>query len=191
MRHGAANSRRKPEGPSGLPCAHRVVSQHAALVVIAGGSWGFAHIADEMGEQETRPFDQAMLNIFHPYADHARAVGPWWLPGAALDITSLGSLPILALFALIAAGFLVLKRRWREAGALAAGLAGGLILSETLKYVFERERPAAAYSAFEALNCSFPAATRCSRPGFTRCWPRCSLARWPIGARARTCSASA
>lgn len=128
----------------------------AAFAVLAGGVFGFAKIADEMSEAETRPFDEAVLHFLHPYADQTRAIGPWWMDRVALDLTSLGSTAVLVTIALIVAGFLILKRKWSEVILLVAALAGGLILSETMKDLFERERPAAAYRSFDVLNSSFP-----------------------------------
>ena len=128
----------------------------AAFAVLAGAVSGFAHIADEMSEAETRPFDEAILHFFHPYADPTQALGPHWLDFAALDLTSLGSTPVLLLIALIVAGFLALHRRWTEMAALAFALIGAIVLSETLKDVFERDRPPAIYRSFAVLNSSFP-----------------------------------
>jgi len=84
------------------------------------------------------------------------ARGPGWVAEAAADLTSLGGISVLALFAVIAVIFLVMQRKRLSALLLVLGLAGGVALSEGLKAVFERARPPAAYQAVETINASFP-----------------------------------
>ena len=77
-----------------------------------------------------------------PYADDpGRPWGPWWLHEAAADITSLGGISVLTLFALMALGFMLFQGKRLSALLLVVGLAGGVALSEGLKALFERERP--------------------------------------------------
>ncbi|MBX3478520.1 MAG: phosphatase PAP2 family protein [Brevundimonas sp.] len=125
-----------------------------ALLVVALGTMTFIEIADEMAEADGRAFDQAVLAWMQPTAGHPR--GPWWLQEAAGDVTSLGGIAVLGLFAVAAVGFLLIQRKRLSALLLVLGLAGGVALSEGLKALFERERPPAAYQAVETLNASFP-----------------------------------
>ena len=67
--------------------------------------------------------------------------GPWWLHEAAADLTSLGGISVLTLFALIALGFLLSSKKRLSAVLLVVGLAGGVVLSEGLKAMFERAAP--------------------------------------------------
>lgn len=126
-----------------------------ALLVIGVSALVFAQAADDMVDGQA--FDQAVLGALRPdAADPARPWGPWWLHEAAADVTALGGISVLALFALIAGIFLFLQRKWLSGLLLAVGLAGGVALSEGLKGVFQRERPPLEHQAVETLNASFP-----------------------------------
>jgi len=129
----------------------------AALLVAGVGVAAFMEIAGEVNEGDSQAFDQAVLSALRPYADDpARPWGPWWLKEAAGDVTALGGIAVLGLFALIVAAFLLIQRKWLSSLLLALGLASGVALSEGLKAVFERERPPAAAQAVETINASFP-----------------------------------
>jgi undecaprenyl-diphosphatase len=124
------------------------------LSVVAGAVLLFSGIADEMAEGDTHGVDMAILTALQP--EPGKPIGPAWLEHAAMDFTALGSVSILLTATLAATGFLMLRRKWPEAGLLVAAFAGGLVLSETIKAVFGRARPPEAYRLAEALNPSFP-----------------------------------
>jgi undecaprenyl-diphosphatase len=63
---------------------------------------------------------------------------------------------VLSLVILLAFALLASLRRWTEGLLLVAGAGGGLMISQGLKRLFERERPDLAYRAVEAVNASFP-----------------------------------
>jgi undecaprenyl-diphosphatase len=125
-----------------------------ALMIVVLGVLAFIKLADDMAETDGRAFDQAVLTWMQPVAGEPR--GPWWLREAALDVTSLGGIAVLSLFAVATVGFLLIQRKRLSALLLTLGLVGGVTLSEGLKALFERERPPAAYQAVETLNASFP-----------------------------------
>jgi undecaprenyl-diphosphatase len=128
-----------------------------ALLVLTLGIMSFFEIADDATEADGRLVDQTILTLLRPFADDPdRPWGPWWLKEAASDITSLGGISVLALFGLFVVTFLIIQRKWLSSLLLVIGLAGGVLLSEGLKAVFERERPPAAVQAVETLNASFP-----------------------------------
>ncbi|CAN5178567.1 phosphatase PAP2 family protein [soil metagenome] len=128
-----------------------------ALMVIAFGALTFADLAEDMRETDGQVFDMRVLMALRPFADDpSRPWGPWWLKEAASDLTSLGGISVLALFATIVVVFLIIQRKRLSALLLVLGLAGGVALSEGLKAVFERERPPMLYRATETLNASFP-----------------------------------
>ncbi|WEK41518.1 MAG: phosphatase PAP2 family protein [Candidatus Brevundimonas colombiensis] len=140
-----------------LTVARTEIAALTALLVMAGGVLSFIEIADDMTEADGQAFDQHVLALMRPYADDpGRPWGPWWLKEAAADITSLGGISVLGLFALIVIVFLLSQRKWLSSLLLVLGLAGGVALSEGLKAVFERERPPAAMQAVETINASFP-----------------------------------
>lgn len=128
----------------------------SGLMVVALGIWAFAGLADETFEVGGQAFDQAVLMAMRPNPDPSDAWGPWWLQVAAGDITALGGIAVLGLFATIVVTFLLIQRKWLSALMLMLGLGGGVALSEGLKGVFERVRPPALFQAVETVNASFP-----------------------------------
>lgn len=142
--------------PGLLSAARRELGATSALLVVALGGWGFQSIADEVAEGETRVLDLSVLKALRVDGQPHELVGPAWLHIAAADITALGSVTVLGLIILLAFALLASLRRWSEGLLLVAGAGGGLLISQGLKRVFERERPDLVYRAVEAVNASFP-----------------------------------
>jgi len=128
----------------------------SALLIVGLGVSVFADLAEDMREGDGQAFDQWVLSAMRPYADPSDAWGPWWLSAAANDITALGGISVLTLFATIAVVFLVIQNKRLSALLLVLGLLGGVMLSEGLKAMFERARPPEAFQAVETINASFP-----------------------------------
>lgn len=128
-----------------------------ALMVVALGALTFGDLAEDLKKPGQEAFDLRILHALRPYADDpSRPWGPWWLKEAASDLTSLGGISVLTLFATIAIIFLLIQRKRLSALLLVLGLAGGVALSEGLKAAFERERPPSPFQAVETINASFP-----------------------------------
>ena len=128
----------------------------SGLLIVTLGVLAFAGLADETGEVGGQAFDQAVLAAVRPNIDPSDAWGPWWLQVAAGDITALGGIAVLGLFASIVVAFLLIQGKRLSAVLLLMGLGGGVALSEGLKGVFERARPPAIFQAVETINASFP-----------------------------------
>ncbi|RZJ45736.1 MAG: phosphatase PAP2 family protein [Brevundimonas sp.] len=137
-----------------LRIARTEIAALSALMIIALGVMTFVEVADDMTEADGQMFDLQILHWLQPVAGEPR--GPWWLHEAAADLTSLGGISVLTLFAIIAFSFLLIQRKRLSALLLVVGLIGGVCLSEGLKALFERERPPVAYQAVETINASFP-----------------------------------
>lgn len=128
----------------------------SGLLIVAFGIWAFAGLADETAETGGQAFDQAVLAAMRPNPDPSDAWGPWWLQVAAGDITALGGIAVLGLFATVVVIFLLIQRKRLSALMLVLGLAGGVGLSEGLKGMFGRARPPTLFQAVETINASFP-----------------------------------
>jgi undecaprenyl-diphosphatase len=139
-----------------LAAARRELGATCALLIVALGGMGFLAIAEDVAEGETRALDLAILKALRVGGDPHALVGPKWLHIAATDITALGSVAVLGLVILLAFALLVSLRRWAEGLLLLVGAGGGLMISQSLKRLFERERPDLVYRAVEAVNTSFP-----------------------------------
>lgn len=168
--------------------ARAEVAALAALLVVTLGVMTFIEVADDMTEADGQAFDEAVLHWMQPAAGDPR--GPWWLHEAAADLTSLGGISVLTLFALIALTFLLIQRKRLSAALLVIGLTGGVALSEGLKALFERARPPAAFQAVETLNASFPSGHALLSTVFyltlgvmlTRAFPKRRLKAFVLGA---------
>jgi undecaprenyl-diphosphatase len=74
----------------------------------------------------------------------------------ARDFTSLGGTAVLALVTLATAGFLALDGKKHMALFTCASVAGGMVMSDLLKDVFQRPRPEVVPHIVYAANTSFP-----------------------------------
>ncbi|MDP2764444.1 MAG: phosphoesterase, partial [Brevundimonas sp.] len=87
--------------------ARTEIAAVTALFIIALGVVTFIEVADDLTEADGQDFDQAVLAWMQPVAGEPR--GPWWLQEAAADLTSLGGISVLGLFALIAIAFMLIQ----------------------------------------------------------------------------------
>lgn len=136
--------------------ALREIGMVVALVVVAGGILGFLTVADEMREGELKAFDTGILLALRNPADLADPIGPQWLEIAMRDITSLGSVTVLALMVLVVIGYLVLVHKRGIALLVAVSIGGGTILSSLLKAGYDRPRPDLVAHLVDIQTLSFP-----------------------------------
>ncbi|MGH7129420.1 MAG: phosphatase PAP2 family protein, partial [Planctomycetaceae bacterium] len=128
------------------------------LAVVFGGVWGFSELSDDVMEGETQKFDEAVLQAMRkPVAPGESApVGPEWLAEAALDVTALGGMTIVALVTAISAGYLLLERRYGLTCVVLAASVGGAIIALVLKEIIDRERPSVIEHLAVVHTASFP-----------------------------------
>jgi undecaprenyl-diphosphatase len=112
-----------------------------AVLALAAGAWLFASIADEVGEGDSRPFDEWVLRAGRDPLDPSRPRGPAWLAEAALDLTALGGMTVLALVVAAVVGFVLVLRKPHMAALVLAAGAGGILVNSGLKNLFGRARP--------------------------------------------------
>ncbi|WP_262423273.1 hypothetical protein [Brevundimonas denitrificans] len=139
-----------------LTLARSELALLTALFVGAVGVLTFIEIADDMTETDGRAFDGMVLNALRPHDDPGHAWGPWWLEEAMADVTSLGGISVLGLFALAVVGFLVIQRKRLSALMLVVGLAGGRGLERRVQGDIRARTAPAEYQAVDTLNASFP-----------------------------------
>lgn len=111
-----------------------------AAAGIAAGVWAFALLSDEVIEGGTQGFDRRILLAMRHPGD-LTPIGPLWLQEAARDITALGAVTVLGLFAAITAGYLALDGKRRMAIVVIGSVASGYLVSTVLKDMFHRARP--------------------------------------------------
>ena len=142
--------------PGWVVLARREIGPIALVLVIGACLLAFRHIAEEVGEGDTRAFDRSILYALRTPGDPSRPIGPDWLNVAATDLTSLGSITVLGIIVILVCGLFLSFRRWREASALLLASGGGLVITTLLKDWFQRDRPPAILHAVRAINASFP-----------------------------------
>lgn len=115
--------------------------------MIALAVFGWLALAVWMGA--TLLFDIAARDLVHTWASPA-------LTDAMLGFTRMGEPVILALVTVVVAWRLGAEHRWLAARLLAITTLGAWALSEILKLVFNRPRPAAFFGYHEPSTYSFP-----------------------------------
>jgi undecaprenyl-diphosphatase len=122
---------------------------------VAVGVSIFATIAITVKEGATQAFDrQLLLALRHP--GDLSPIGSRSVQETARDFTSLGATAVLALVTLATAGFLALDGKKHMALFTCASVAGGMVMSNLLKDIFQRPRPEIVPHIVYASNTSFP-----------------------------------
>jgi undecaprenyl-diphosphatase len=116
----------------------------------------FGHIAEDVLEGDSTRFDQGVLLALRNSADPAYPLGPAWLEEEARDITALGSYGVLGIIFFAVIAYLLLMRRRAAALWVTVAVVGGVLLSNVLKYSFDRPRPDFLAHTARVFTSSFP-----------------------------------
>lgn len=127
-----------------------------AFVILIGGAWLFAELADEVLEGSTVAIDERLLLLFRSSDDLSDPLGPGWAEEAARDITGLGGVVFLTLLTLASAGYLALQRKVHLAWYVVLAVLGGIAASTLLKLAFDRPRPELVPHGQIVYTSSFP-----------------------------------
>lgn len=140
-----------------LPWLRRIDSRILLVFLVLGPSLvAFGQLASEMMEGDTLAFDRWLLLHLRTPGDPAVPIGPGWLREAMVDFTALGGAAVLTLITMLAAGFLLARRKAALALYLSIAIAAGGLLNTLLKYGFVRERPDVVPHLVEVSSASFP-----------------------------------
>lgn len=129
-----------------------------ALVLIAGLLFAFGFIAQEVVRGQTLAFDHKVILTLRSSADPSVPIGPAWLPEAARDVTSLGSMVVLGIVTLAVVGYLFLSGKSAFAWLMLIAVVGGIALSDLLKLAFGRARPDVVTPLARVFTTGFPSA---------------------------------
>jgi undecaprenyl-diphosphatase len=127
-----------------------------AGLVIAAGLWGFEELMEVARATTPHAFDTEILLAFRKAGQPDNPIGPAWLEGAMRDITSLGSASVLVLVTTGVIVYLLLVRRPGAALLMFVAVAGGQVLSSTLKVDIDRPRPELVSHLVDVASLSFP-----------------------------------
>jgi undecaprenyl-diphosphatase len=132
------------------PLTLMAVALPAAVVL------GFATLGRAVGAGSTRAFDEAILLAMRTPGRPADPVGPLWFQEMVRDFTALGSTGVLTFMVLAIAGFLAMTRKGHAALFVLLSVGGGVLISETMKWFYERARPDVVPHHTEVYSASFP-----------------------------------
>ncbi len=127
-----------------------------AIGVLALALLGFAHLTDEVFEGDMHGLDTKIITSLRDAHDLHKPIGPAWLMGAMLDLTSLGSNAILLLMVVSVLAYLLIEKKPAAALLVLAASGGGTIIANLLKAGFQRPRPDLVPHLVDVTNYSFP-----------------------------------
>ena len=128
-------------------------SKRAVIAIIALIA-GFIALASGVLSAATEPFDHAILQGLR--TDVSDPMGPPWLERAVLNLSALGSVAVTTLIVSVAALFLLLDRRPRQALLVIATASSAAIGLTLLKQAIGRERPSIVEHIEVVGGLSFP-----------------------------------
>jgi len=127
-----------------------------SLLTIAVLLFLFGFIAQKVAGGEPSAFDYYVVLALRNSSKPPAPIGPVWLQEAARDLTSLGSITVLAIITFAVAGFLLLTGKPGVACLTLVAVLGGLALNNLLKFAFARPRPDFVTHAARVFTTSFP-----------------------------------
>jgi len=116
----------------------------------------FGFVAQSVAEGKSLAFDRSIILALREPGNPSALIGPAWVQEAARDLTSLGSIIVLAIITLSVAGYLFLERKHAVAWLMLAAVFGGIALNDLLKFAFARPRPDFVSPAARVFTTSFP-----------------------------------
>jgi undecaprenyl-diphosphatase len=129
----------------------------AAVLLLVASAWVFIEVLDEIIEDdEAEEIDVWVMETLHRGPDQTVPIGPDWLVSAALDLTALGGPAVLTLMVALVAGYLALRRDFRNMWLVLIASVLGVTLNTLLKAVIGRERPPEAIRLAHETTASFP-----------------------------------
>ncbi|PPC98640.1 MAG: hypothetical protein CTY31_12875 [Hyphomicrobium sp.] len=116
----------------------------------------FVAIAGVVMYGTTRELDERILLGLRDPNNRSDPIGPEWLEGYMRDITALGGFGVLSLLVLSVSGFLYATGRQRTAFRIFAISLSGWLLSQGMKFTFQRPRPDLVPYGADVFSSSFP-----------------------------------
>jgi undecaprenyl-diphosphatase len=112
-----------------------------SMLVIVLCVWTFIELAEDVIQHTPLAIDEWVMRQLHDPVNPAALLGPPWVHEWGRDVTALGSMPVLLVMLTAVVGYLAMTRRYAAMLFLLAAVAGGIVLSFTLKQLIGRPRP--------------------------------------------------
>ncbi len=127
----------------------------AAFGIVAS-LWLFVVLAGLVVSGRAQTIDEQVLLALRRPGDPTIPLGPRWCHQLAIEMTALGSVPVLLTIIAIVCGWLALTARRAMIGLVLASSIGAMLLNATLKSVFDRPRPTVVARLAMVDSTSFP-----------------------------------
>lgn len=128
-------------------------SLFGAVLVILAALYGFLKLGHELAEGSLGDIDQWLLTLAREHVVRSPSSA---VAHIALNVTALGSYPVVVLLLLLVTGYLLLRRAPWRALYVVSVTTGGALLSSELKQTFVRARPTEVWPLAHAEGWSFP-----------------------------------
>jgi undecaprenyl-diphosphatase len=128
----------------------------SSVILAASLLFAFASLANAVTQGSTNAFDEWLIIALRTPGDLADPIGPKWIEEMMRDFTALGSTGVLTLMVLAIAGFLAMTRKGYAALFVLVSVAGGVLISQTMKWAYARPRPDLVPHGAEVFTASFP-----------------------------------
>jgi undecaprenyl-diphosphatase len=127
-----------------------------AIILAASLLFAFATLANAVTQGSTHAFDEWLIVALRTPGDLADPIGPKWIEEMMRDFTALGSTGVLTLMVLAIAGLLAMTRKGYAALFVLGSVAGGVLISQAMKWAYARPRPDLVPHGAEVFTASFP-----------------------------------
>lgn len=127
-----------------------------ALLLCAGAVLGFVEIADDVMEGDTHEIDTQLLLALRENGQPDNPWGPRWLEEMMRDFTGLGGIAVLTFLTASSLVYLLALKRYGHSLYLLAAVLTGTMLSNALKFGFDRPRPDLVPHGSFIYTASFP-----------------------------------
>ena len=126
------------------------------LLTMAAAILGFAALAEVVAKGSTQRFDLWVVESTRNPDNRRLPFGPPWLVEMGRDVTALGGVAVVSLVTLVAAGYLLLRRKPAAMGLMLLAVISGTIVSGLLKHLVARARPPLGSEIAATFTSSFP-----------------------------------
>ncbi|WP_082529177.1 phosphatase PAP2 family protein [Aurantimonas sp. Leaf443] len=112
-----------------------------AVLTVMAAIWVFVSIAGEVVEGDTHGFDTEILLALRNPVDPSDPIGPGWVEEIGRDATAFGGTGVLIFVTISVALFLWFRGNRRSMLLVLAAIGSGFLMSQLLKWGFDRPRP--------------------------------------------------
>jgi undecaprenyl-diphosphatase len=127
-----------------------------SLACVAGAVFVFLRLANYVGLGEVGDMDRRLLLALRDPADPGEPLGPRWFEELVRDFTAFGGYGAITFVTVAVVGGLALRGKGRTAFTATVAIVGGVLLSLTLKGLFQRARPDLVPHGSFVVTSSFP-----------------------------------